>query len=211
MPKAAGIIGKKLGMTRVYDENGHSVPVTVIEAGPCRVLQVKSQVKEGYDAVQLGFSERKLTRVSKAEAGHCKQAGLETGFYEIKEFAPKSDLPLEVGQVLTVDALFKIGDKVTITGKSKGRGFQGVVRRHGFKGGRATHGSNFHRAPGSIGSSAWPSRVLKGQRLPGRMGNASVTQKNLRIVDIREDNILLVRGAVPGAKNAFVSIYAMSA
>ncbi len=211
MPKTTGILGRKLGMTRVYDENGHSIPVTVIEAGPCTVLQRKTAEKEGYDAVQLGFLKRKASRMNKAEAGHCRCAGVEGGFYHIREFHVQPDNGLEVGQELTVATLFKIGDLVSITGISKGRGFQGVVRRHGFKGGRDTHGSNFHRAPGSIGSSAWPSRVLKGQRLPGRMGNERVSQKNLKIVDIREDHVLLVHGAVPGAKNGLLSIYTISA
>ena len=198
-------------MTRVYDENGHAIPVTVIEAGPCVVLQRKTAEKEGYDAVQLGFLPRRQSRITRAEAGHCKRAGLEHVFYHVREFRGQPDNELAVGQELAVSTLFKIGDKVNISGVSKGRGFQGVVRRHGFKGGRDTHGSNFHRAPGSIGSSAWPSRVLKGLRLPGRMGNERVTQKNLKIVDIREGHFLLVHGAVPGAKNGLLNIYSIAA
>lgn len=198
-------------MTRVYDENGHAIPVTVIEAGPCVVLQRKTAEKEGYDAVQLGFLPRRQSRITRAEAGHCKRAGLEHGFYHVREFRVQPDNELAVGQELAVSTLFKIGDKVNISGVSKGRGFQGVVRRHGFKGGRDTHGSNFHRAPGSIGSSAWPSRVLKGLQLPGRMGNERVTQKNLKIVDIREGHFLLVHGAVPGAKNGLLNIYSIAA
>ena len=211
MPKTKGILGRKLGMTRVYDENGHSVPVTVIEAGPCTVLQKKTAEKEGYDAVQLGFLKRRASRINKAQAGHCKRAGSEDGFYHIREFHFQPDEAIEVGQEITLSSLFNIGDKVAISGVSKGRGFQGVVKRHGFSGGRKTHGSNFHRAPGSIGCSAWPSRVLKGKKLPGQMGNDRVTQKNLKIVDIRDDHVLLVRGAVPGAKDGLVNIYIMPA
>lgn len=198
-------------MTRVYDEMGHSIPVTVIEAGPCTVLQKKTVEKEGYDAVQLGFLKRKSSRINRAAAGHCRRAGSEDGFYHIREFRMQPDEAVEVGQEITLSALFNIGDKVVISGLSKGRGFQGVVKRHGFAGGRKSHGSNFHRAPGSIGCSAWPSRVLKGKKLPGRMGNERVTQKNLKIIDIRDDHILLVRGSVPGAKNGLLNIYAMPA
>ncbi len=211
MPKTKGILGRKLGMTRVYDENGHAIPVTVIEAGPCTVLQKKSVAKEGYDAVQLGFLRRKVSRVTKAEAGHCKRAGSETAFYHVREFRIQPDEAIEVGQELTLASMFQIGDMVTVSGQSKGRGFQGVIRRHGFSGGRKTHGSNFHRAPGSIGCSAWPSRVLKGKKLPGRMGNDRVTLKNLKIVDIRDNHVLLVRGAVPGAKNGLLNIHVMPA
>lgn len=211
MPKTKGILGRKLGMTRVYDENGHAIPVTVIEAGPCTVLQKKTVAKEGYDAVQLGFLKRKISRLTKAEAGHCRRAGCETGFYHVREFYMQPDEAIEVGQELTLASMFQIGDMVAVTGQSKGRGFQGVIRRHGFSGGRKTHGSNFHRAPGSIGCSAWPSRVLKGKKLPGRMGNDRVTTKNLKIVDIRDNHVLLVRGAVPGAKNGLLNIHLMAA
>ena len=211
MPKTKGILGRKLGMTRVYDENGHSVPVTVIEAGPCTVLQRKTAAKEGYDAVQLGFLKRKPSRMNKAEAGHCKRAGCEGGFYHIREFHVQADDNVEVGQEITLSSLFNVGDKIAISGLSKGRGFQGVVKRHGFAGGRKSHGSNFHRAPGSIGCSAWPSRVLKGKKLPGRMGNERVTQKNLKIIDIRDDHVLLVHGPVPGAKDGLLNIYIMPA
>lgn len=211
MPKTKGILGRKLGMTRVYDKNGHAIPVTVIEAGPCTVLQKKTVAKEGYDAVQLGFLKRKASRLTRAEAGHCKRAGSETGFYHVREFRMQPDEAIEVGQELTLASMFQIGDMVAVTGQSKGRGFQGVIRRHGFAGGRKTHGSNFHRAPGSIGCSAWPSRVLKGKKLPGRMGNARVTTKNLEIVDIRDNHVLLVRGAVPGAKNGLLNIHLMAA
>lgn len=207
MPNTKGILGRKLGMTRVYDEHGRAIPVTVIEAGPCTVLQKKTTAKEGYDAIQVGFLEKKASRLSKPEAGHFKRSGGK-GFYYIKEFRISDPDSYEVGQEIKISEVFSIGELVDITGKNKGRGFQGVVRRHGFSGGRKTHGSNFHRAPGSIGCSAWPSRVVKGKRLPGRMGNETVTQKNLKVVDIRiDDNVMLVCGTVPGAKNGVVNIY----
>jgi len=207
MPKTNGILGRKIGMTRVYDENGRSIPVTVIEAGPCVILQKKTVKKEGYNAIQLGFLEKKQSRLSKPEIGHCKRAG-GNGFYHIKEFRVNDPDAYEVGQQITLQEVLGIGDVVDISGNSKGRGFQGVIKRHGFSGGRATHGSNFHRAPGSIGCSAWPSRVVKGKKMPGRMGNETTTLKNLKIIDIRnEENVLLVRGAVPGAKNGLLNIY----
>lgn len=207
MPNTKGILGRKLGMTRVYDENGRSIPVTVIEAGPCTVLQKKTVSKEGYNAIQVGFLEKKASRLNKPETGHFKRSGGK-GFYHIKEFKVSDPESYEVGQEITISEITAIGDFIDITGKSKGRGFQGVIRRHGFSGGRKTHGSDFHRAPGSIGCSAWPSRVLKGKKLPGRMGNETVTQKNLKVVDIRmEENVLLVHGTVPGAKNGVVNIY----
>ena len=151
--------------------------------------------------------EKKNSRLSKPEAGHCKRAGGQ-GFYHIKEFRVNNPEDYEVGQRITVQEVLDIGDTVDISALSKGRGFQGVIKRHGFSGGRASHGSNFHRAPGSIGCSAWPSRVVKGKKMPGRMGNENTTLKNLKIVDIRnEENVLLVRGSVPGAKNGLLNIY----
>lgn len=207
MPKTKGILGRKIGMTRVFDENGRSIPVTVIEAGPCTILQKKTVAKEGYNAIQLGFLEKKESKLNKPEAGHFKRSGGK-GFYHVKEFRVDNPESFEVGQLLTLSEVAAIGDLVDIVGKTKGCGFQGVIKRHGFKGGRTTHGSNFHRAPGSIGCSAWPSRVMKGKKLPGRLGNDAVTQKNLKIVDIRnEDNVLLVHGTVPGAKNGLLNIY----
>lgn len=207
MPKTNGILGRKIGMTRIYDENGRSIAVTVIEAGPCVILQKKTVGKEGYNAIQIGFMEKKNSRLSKPEAGHCKRAGGQ-GFYHIKEFRVNNPEDYEVGQRITVQEVLDIGDTVDISALSKGRGFQGVIKRHGFSGGRASHGSNFHRAPGSIGCSAWPSRVVKGKKMPGRMGNENTTLKNLKIVDIRnEENVLLVRGSVPGAKNGLLNIY----
>lgn len=207
MPKTIGILGRKVGMTRVYNEHGRSIPVTVIEAGPCTVLQKKSTDHEGYNAIQVGFLEKKASRVNKPEAGHFKRSGA-TGFYHVGEFRVQDPEAYELGQQLTMKEVLNIGDKVDISGKTKGRGFQGVIKRHGFAGGRATHGSMFHRAPGSIGCSAWPSRVVKGKKLPGQMGNNLITQKNLKVIDIREDeNILLVQGTVPGAKNGLIKIF----
>lgn len=207
MPNTKGILGRKIGMTRVYDENGRAIPVTVIEAGPCTILQKKTLEKEGYNAIQVGFREKKESRLNKPEAGHFKRSG-GVGFYYIKEFRVADPESYEVGQRITLSEVLTIGDLVDISGKSKGRGFQGVVKRHGFSGGRKTHGSNFHRAPGSIGCSAWPSRVLKGKKLPGRMGNELVTLKNMKVIDVREEeNVLLIRGTVPGAKNGLLNIY----
>lgn len=207
MPKTLGILGKKIGMTRVYDDLGFAIPVTVVEAGPCIVLQVKTVKGEGYNALQLGFDTKKPSRVTKPQAGHCKKAGAD-GFYHIREFRVENPEAFEVGQQLPIDTVFKVGDKVDVQGKSKGRGFQGVMRRHGFKGGGASHGSGFHRKPGSIGCSAWPARVVKGKKMPGRMGNDTVLKKNMRVIDIRpEDNVVLLRGSVPGAKNGLLKIF----
>jgi large subunit ribosomal protein L3 len=207
MPKTMGLLGKKIGMTRIYSEMGQAIPVTVIEAGPCVVLQKKTEGKEGYNAIQVGFGPKKETRLNKPEKGHCRTAG-KGGFYHIKEFRVSDPETYELGQEIQLAELIKIGDEVHISGKSKGRGFQGVVKRHGFKGGRKTHGSMFHRRPGSIGCSAWPSRVVKGKKLPGRMGNELLTTKNLTVVDIRPDeNILLVKGSVPGAPEGLLQIY----
>lgn len=207
MPKKLGILGKKVGMTRVYSEAGAATPVTAIEAGPCVVLQKKSVEKEGYNAIQVGFGSKKESRVGKPMAGHFKAAG-KGGFYHIKEFRVDNVEKYELGQEILVADLFKIGDLVDVSGLSKGRGFQGVIKRHGFKGGGKTHGSMFHRAPGSIGCSAYPSRVIKGKKLPGRMGNALVTKKNVMVIDVRPDsNVLLVKGSLPGAKQSVVQIY----
>ena len=207
MPNTLGLLGKKIGMTRVYSEEGRSIPVTVIEAGPCTVLQKKTSGKEGYNAIQVGFVAKKDSRLNKPIAGHCKSAG-KGGFYHIGEFRVDDLDNYEVGQDISLTDLFKIGDLVDISGRTKGRGFQGVMKRHGFHGGNKTHGSMFHRRPGSIGCSAWPSRVVKGKKLPGHMGTNKVTKKNLTVVDIRaEDNIILVKGAVPGAGQGLLNIY----
>jgi large subunit ribosomal protein L3 len=202
-----GMLGKKIGMTRVYSEQGQAIPVTVIEAGPCVVLQKKTESNEGYNAIQVGFGPKKETRMNKPQAGHCKAAG-KGGFYHIKEFRITDPEAYELGQEIQLAELIKIGDEVHISGKSKGRGFQGVIKRYGFKGGNKTHGSMFHRRPGSIGCSAWPSRVIKGKKMPGRMGNELLTKKNLTVIDVRADeNIMLVKGSVPGAKEGLLQIY----
>jgi large subunit ribosomal protein L3 len=207
MPKKMGLLGKKVGMTRFYSEDGTGVAVTVIEAGPCVILQKKTTETDGYAAVQVGFSQKKESRLTKPEAGQFKKAG-KGGFYHIKEFRTDKVDQFEVGQEINVSDLFKAGDLVDVSGRSKGRGFQGVIKRHGFHGGRMTHGSMFHRAPGSIGCSAWPSRVIKGKKLPGHMGDSVKTKKNVIIMDVRpEDNVLLVRGSVPGAKNGLLRIF----
>lgn len=207
MPKTMGILGKKLGMTRIYNELGMAIPVTVVQAGPCTVLQVKTVGKEGYNAIQIGFDPKRADRVNKPQAGHCKKAGAD-GFYHIREFHVENPEDYQVGQQVSLDTVLKIGDIVDVQGKSKGRGFQGVVKRYGFKGGRETHGSMFHRAPGSIGCSAWPSRVIKGKRMPGRMGNDTILKKSLRVLDIRQDdNVVLLKGSVPGAKNGLLKIF----
>ncbi|MBI5558275.1 MAG: 50S ribosomal protein L3 [Deltaproteobacteria bacterium] len=207
MPRTLGILGKKIGMTRVYTEGGDAVGVTVVEAGPCVVLQKKTENKEGYNAIQIGFAPKKESRINKPMAGHFANAG-KGGFYHIKEFRVDNPDKFEIGQQILISDFFKIGDIIDVSGKVKGRGFQGVVRRHGFKGGRKTHGSMFHRAPGSIGCSAWPSRVIKGRKLPGRMGNNIVTKKNVTILDIRDqENVMVIKGSLPGTNNELLQIF----
>ncbi len=194
-------------MTRVYNEMGVAIPVTVVETGPCTVLQVKTEAKDGYNAIQVGFGKKKASRVNKPQAGHCKKAGGE-GFYNIREFRTDNVEEFETGQEIPVDTVLKVGDLVDVQGTSKGKGFQGVMKRHGFKGGGAAHGSGFHRAPGSIGCSAWPGKVIKGKKMPGRMGNDTILKKNTIVVDVRsEENIVLLKGPIPGAKNGLLKIY----
>lgn len=201
----SGIIGRKLGMTQIFDESGAVVPVTVIEAGPCPVVQVRTDEKDGYAAVQLGFGAKKASRATGAEKGHASKAGLEAAPAVLKEF--RFDQAPAVGESVTVDG-FASGIRVKVTGVTKGRGFQGVVKRHGFGGGRASHGATrVHRAPGSIGAGTNPSRVIKGKRMPGHMGNAQQTVRNLLVAKIdAERNLLYVRGAVPGPINGVVYV-----
>ncbi|NOR26378.1 MAG: 50S ribosomal protein L3 [Desulforhopalus sp.] len=207
MPKSMGILGKKVGMTRVYSEVGQVIPVTVIEAGPCKVLQVKTESIDGYSAIQVGFGDKKASRVNKAMGGHFKKSNSD-GFYFVREFRVEDDSAYEVGQDITLDAVMKVGDKVDVQGVSKGKGFQGVIKRYGFSGGGAGHGSMFHRAPGSIGCSATPARVVKGKKMPGRMGNDNVLRKNVVVVDVRaEENVVLLKGPLPGAKNGLLKIF----
>lgn len=201
-----GLIGKKLGMTQIFDEAGNAVGVTVLQAGPCVVVQRKSQDQEGYEAVQLGLVENRKLRVNKPQEGHFERAGVPPA-RELKEFRLSADDEIEVGSQVLVADVFDVNEKVDVAGVTIGKGFQGVIRRHGFKGGRATHGSMFHRAPGSIGQSAFPSKVLKGMRAPGRMGGRNVKSRNLRVVKIdSENNLLLVKGAVPGSRGNYVYI-----
>ncbi len=200
-----GIIGKKIGMTQVYAEDGRAIPVTVIQAGPCVVVQLKSKEKDGYASVQLGLVEdRKVKRVSKAMKGHFDKAKLPP-CRVLREFTSDGE-ELKIGDKVSVD-LFAPGDVVDVVGVSKGKGFQGVVKRHHFRGGAATHGSMFHRAPGGIGASAFPSRVLKGLRAAGHMGAERVTAKNLTVVRVDAGkNVLVVKGSVPGAGGGYVVI-----
>jgi large subunit ribosomal protein L3 len=207
MPKTIGLLGKKVGMTRVYNENGQAIGVTAVEIGPCVILQIKTAGKEGYDALKIGFCSKEEKRMTKPEFGQCKAAN-KGGFYHFKEFLVTNPETYQVGQEIKLIDIFKIGDLVDVTGVSKGKGFQGVIKRHGFKGGGDSHGSMFHRAPGSIGCSAWPSRVVKGKKMPGHMGTQRVNKKNVTIYDIRvEDNVVLVKGSLPGANQGLLEIY----
>jgi len=200
---AKGLIGRKLGMTQVFMGGEELIPVTVVQAGPCTVVQKKTRETDGYDAIQVGFGEVKPHRVKRPMIGHFRKAGVEPTRV-LKEFRVDNADEFEVGQVLKVD-MFKPGDRVDVTGTSKGRGFQGVVKRHGFSGGRASHGSMFHRGPGAIGGKQAPGKVFKGKKFPGRMGNHRVTVQNLQVVEVDpERNLILLKGAVPGAKNGTV-------
>jgi large subunit ribosomal protein L3 len=197
-----GIIGKKIGMSQVFGDNGKAEAVTVIEAGPCTVTQIKTSAKEGYEAVQLGFGNAK--KLSKAERGHLKELGK---LKELREFRVESTAEVKVGDKVDVN-LFKTGDVINVIGVSKGKGFAGVVKRHGFHGGPKTHGqTDRHRAPGAIGATTSPGRVLKGMRMAGHMGDEQITVKGLKVYKTDpEHNLLLVQGAVPGAKNGLLLI-----
>ncbi len=202
----SGLIGKKIGMTSIYNENGKNLPCTVIEVGPCVVTQVRTEEVDGYAALQLGFDDKTEKSAVKAELGHAKKAGttVKSKVAEFKDF----DEEYQLGDVITVD-LFREGEFVDVSATSKGKGFQGVVKRHGFAGvGQATHGQhNRLRAPGSIGAASYPARVFKGMRMAGRMGNETVTIQNLRVLKVMpEKNLLVVKGCVPGHKNAYVLI-----
>ncbi len=201
----SALLGKKIGMTNVFSSDGKLVPVTVVQVGPCVVTQVKTTETDGYNALQLGFDEKKVEKLNKPIAGHLKKAG-DKGFRVLREFRTDDLEDVEAGATIGID-VFTVGDKVNISGISKGRGFQGTIKRHGFSRGPETHGSRNHRKPGSIGNSAWPGRVFKGKKLPGHMGTNRETVKNLTIVDIKhEDNLLLVKGAVPGFKTGILEI-----
>lgn len=200
-----GLIGRKLGVSQVFADSGEVIPVTVIEAGPCVVVQKKTQNKDGYNALQVGFLEREEKKTNRPLKGHFAKEGTKA-FAVLKEFTLPDVEGYQSGQAIKVD-IFSAGELVDVIGTSKGKGFAGGVKRWGFRGGPATHGSMFHRAPGSVGASAYPSRVLKGKRLPGHLGNAQVTVKNLQVVDVRsERNLILIKGAVPGARRSIVLI-----
>ncbi len=202
----AAIIGRKLGMTQIFDESGAVVPVTVVEAGPCPVVQVKTVETDGYAAVQLGFGEKKEKRSTRAERGHARRAGLEQAPRTLREFRVQSVEGYEPGQQLTVEQ-FEPGQRVRVTGTTKGRGFQGVMKRHGFGGRPGSHGHPMARNPGSLGAGTNPSRVIKGKKLPGQMGNARHTERNVRVVRVdAERNLIFLRGGVPGARNGLVLI-----
>jgi len=202
-----GIIGRKVGMTQVFGADGVVTPVTVLKAGPCVVVQTKSTGTDGYEAIQLGFVEEKPARASKPLAGHFAKAGVPPTRVRREVKAKAGSDPLKAGEQVLVSSIFAEGDVVDVIATSKGRGFQGVIKRHNFRGGAATHGSMFHRAPGGIGASSFPSRVIKGKKFPGHMGDERVTERNLKVVRIDVDNhLLLVRGAVPGAPGGYVMI-----
>jgi large subunit ribosomal protein L3 len=202
---STGLIGKKLGMTSLFTSDGRYIPVTVVQTGPCIVAQVKTEKKDGYNALQLGFGEKKTSRTNKPLQGHFKKSG-GTCYSFLREFPVEKPDDYTLGQTIGVE-IFKVGERVDVSGTSKGRGFAGVMKRHGFSGGKKTHGSKSHRIPGSIGCSAWPSKVIKGKKLPGQYGVERKTVKNLEVIDIRpEDNLILIKGAVPGAVSGLVEI-----
>lgn len=202
-----GILGKKLGMTQIFTDDGSVIPVTVIEAGPCVVVAKKTQDRDGYTSVQLGFLPQKAQRMNKPMLGHFQKRGLPP-YRVLREFrgSPQELDGLEEGQEVTV-SIFQPGEKVKVTGKSKGKGFQGVMKRHGFRGSRDSHGARYHRAPGSIGQCTFPARVFKGLKMPGQMGNRKVTVRGLEVVEVLpEKNLLLVKGSVPGPRQGLLII-----
>ena len=201
-----GLLGKKLGMTQLYTDDGTVVPVTAIQAGPCQVMQIKTEEHDGYSAIQIGFHDRKRKNATKPESGHARAAKTEPKYF-IREIRSGEDEQLELGQTIGVD-IFNDVESVDIIGRTKGKGFQGSIKRHGFHGHSASHGvSKVHRAPGSIGGASDPARVFKGTRMPGQMGNARHTAQNLKVVRIKpEKNLLLVRGSVPGPNGGYLII-----
>jgi len=207
---ALGLLGRKKGMTQVFTDQGEVVPVTVVQAGPCTVIQKRTKEKEGYNAIQVGFEVEKRTgRLNKPDKNHFEKKKLEC-FKTLREFRVESLENLEVGQVMNV-TLFQVGDKVNVQGVTKGRGFQGVMKRHGKHGGPDAHGSDFHRRPGSIGMRTQPGRVLKNMKMPGRMGSDQVLIQKLTVVGVKpEENALLLKGALPGAREGLVVIYKRS-
>lgn len=200
-----GMIGKKLGMTGVFSSDGKYVPVTVVKLGPCVVTQIKTTAKDGYNSLQIGFGERKEKNITKPLKGHFQKSG-DGVFATMREFPVDDPENYQLGQVISLD-MFKTGEKVDVIGKTKGRGFSGVMKRHGFHGGRMTHGSHSKRTPGSIGCSAWPAKVIKGKRMPGHYGTEQKTIRNLEIIDVRpEENIVLIKGALPGSRSSLVTV-----
>ena len=202
-----GIIGKKVGMTQLFLEDGTLAPATVLQAGPCVVVQQKTAQTDGYDSVQIGLVEKHPVRANKATAGHFRKANVPPTRVKREVRIQKGAESPKAGDQVLVNAVFTNGDRVDVIGVSRGKGFQGVVRRHHFRGGAATHGSMFHRAPGSIGASSFPSRVVKGMRAGGRMGGDQVTTRNLKVVAVdAENHLLIVHGAVPGAPGNYVVV-----
>lgn len=200
-----GLIGKKLGMTGLFTPEGEYIPVTAVQAGPCVVTQIKTLETDGYNALQLGFIQKKKARINKPLEGHFKKSG-EGRFAFLREVRVADPSEYKLGQTINPD-IFKIGERVDVTGITKGKGFSGVIKRHGFHGGKKTHGSHSHRIPGSIGCSAWPAKVIKGKKMPGQYGNHRKTVRNLEIVDIRpEENLMLIKGAIPGSGYGVVEI-----
>lgn len=200
------LLGRKLGMTTLFSPDGNQVPATVLEVGPCVVTQIKTRQQDGYDALQVGFVAKELSRLNKPMQGHVRKSGKQ-GYRFLREIPVNDPAAYELGQALTVDGVFQVGERVDVSGVSKGRGFSGVIKRWGFHGGRDTHGSMFHRAPGSVGASATPSKVIKGRKLPGRYGTDRVTVRNVEIVDVRTDqNVLIIKGAVPGSRSGLVEV-----
>lgn len=199
------IVGKKVGMTQIFDAEGQMVPVTVVEAGPCKVVQIKSQDVDGYNALQIGYKQVKESKVTKPEKGHFDKVNVDY-MKVLREFRLEDISAYEIGQEIKAD-LFEVGDKIDVTGTSKGKGFEGVIKRHGQSTGPMKHGSKYHRSPGSMGGSSSPSRVRKGKKLPGQMGNEKITVQNLEVVRVDADrNLLLVKGAVPGIRGSLVII-----
>jgi large subunit ribosomal protein L3 len=203
----SGLIGKKMGMTRIFDAKGNDVQVSVIQTGPCFVTEIRTKDKHGYDAVQLGFDEKRDKGVKKPERGHFAKSGVKP-MRVLREFRTFDVSQLKLGDAIKADAVFQVGDQVKVIGISKGKGFQGVVKRHHFRGGPVSHGqSDRMRAPGSVGGSSYPSRVFKGTRMAGRMGGERVTIRNMKVVRVdAENNVVMVRGGIPGAKNGMVVI-----
>ena len=202
----SAILGRKIGMTNVFSAEGKLVPVTVLQVGPCVITQVKNIETDGYTALQLGYDEKPVEKLNKPVAGHLKKAG-DKGFKVLREFRADNVEEMEAGMTIGID-MFSVGDMVNVSGISKGRGFQGTIKRHGFSRGPETHGCRNHRKPGSIGNSAWPGKVIKGKKMPGHMGVDKKTMKNLTIVDIRhDDNLLLVKGPVPGCKTGIIEVH----